>query len=397
MNYELESYFRTIYEIFLIPIFILEGEEKMLSYPEKLPIEMFDEVRNAVRENGSDLLVYSDEQFLSWAYLKMKNTDQQLLIGPLFSTYPDDDYVRTFMKKHNISEDKFNLLREIFDSYKPSLNLQLFSVIRLIHMDINHEYLNDEQLYASSIGNVPETHNYKTDDISRILIKKNRQTHKGTFNYEQNILHYIETGNKEMLHKLSLPYENDVPNLTGIPISQLKVFCISIITLISRHCINKGLDVDISLDLCDLYMKGIDRARNFNDLIKTVFSAYDEYSDRLQKNILPENLSPLVEKCVKYINQSVSVPLSAADVAKHAGRSHSYVCAKFTKEMNCSITEYINKTKIIEAENLLAYSDMSIAEISSYLCFTDQSYFNKVFFKYSGTTPSRYRTLNKNR
>ena len=53
--------------------------------------------------------------------------------------------------------------------------------------------------------------------------------------------------------------------------------------------------------------------------------------------------------------------------------------------------KFLYRKKLEEARSLLHYSDRSISEISEYLCFSSQSYFQNVFKKKYGMTPIRYR------
>ena len=56
-----------------------------------------------------------------------------------------------------------------------------------------------------------------------------------------------------------------------------------------------------------------------------------------------------------------------------------------------NIGAFITQSKLREAQSLLKYSDMTIAEISNYLCFSSQSYFQNVFKNECGITPAKYR------
>ncbi|MDD4156395.1 MAG: AraC family transcriptional regulator [Candidatus Cloacimonetes bacterium] len=56
-----------------------------------------------------------------------------------------------------------------------------------------------------------------------------------------------------------------------------------------------------------------------------------------------------------------------------------------------SITEFIIQCKIRDAKRLLRYSEKTLCEISNYLCFSSQSYFQTVFKKDTSLTPSKYR------
>ena len=52
---------------------------------------------------------------------------------------------------------------------------------------------------------------------------------------------------------------------------------------------------------------------------------------------------------------------------------------------------WIDEYVILEAKNLIKYSDMSIQEISYALNFPNQSFFGKYFKKHAGISPKRYR------
>ena len=64
---------------------------------------------------------------------------------------------------------------------------------------------------------------------------------------------------------------------------------------------------------------------------------------------------------------------------------------RFKEELGIHIGAFITRCKLEEAKSLLTYSDKSLSEISNYLCFSSQSYFQNVFKKKFGITPLQYR------
>jgi len=68
-----------------------------------------------------------------------------------------------------------------------------------------------------------------------------------------------------------------------------------------------------------------------------------------------------------------------------------YMTSLIRKASGRSAMEWINDFVIMEAKNLLRYSDMSIQEISEYLNFSNQSFFAQYFKRLSGCSPSDYR------
>lgn len=59
--------------------------------------------------------------------------------------------------------------------------------------------------------------------------------------------------------------------------------------------------------------------------------------------------------------------------------------------MEKSVTEIIEIRKLIEAKNLLTYSDKTISEIGFELGYNEKAYFTTVFKKRTGQTPSEFR------
>ena len=82
---------------------------------------------------------------------------------------------------------------------------------------------------------------------------------------------------------------------------------------------------------------------------------------------------------------------SIESAAAFVHRSPSYLMKHFKSELGVHMGAYITRCKLEEAQSLLAYSDKTLAEISSYLCFSSQSYFQNVFKKQYGVTPLAYR------
>ena len=67
----------------------------------------------------------------------------------------------------------------------------------------------------------------------------------------------------------------------------------------------------------------------------------------------------------------------------------------FKKYMHCTITQYVNKTKLQYAKELLANTDMSLTEITNELHFESASHFHSLFKKHFNMTPAEYRRLNR--
>ena len=152
-----------------------------------------------------------------------------------------------------------------------------------------------------------------------------------------------------------------------------------------------GMDVEETYQLIDAYTRECERLKSVDAIRNLQFNMLIDFAARVAAGQLPDNISPLVYSCVQFISSRVNEPISLMDVVAFSGISRAGLCGRFKKETGYSIGEYIIMCRIREAKDLLRYTDKSIAEISSYLCFSSQSYFQSLFKKEAGLTPYQYR------
>lgn len=88
---------------------------------------------------------------------------------------------------------------------------------------------------------------------------------------------------------------------------------------------------------------------------------------------------------------------SSLDVlAKRFYVSKCYMSRIFKEVTGFTVNEYINIHRIQKAQELLISSEYNITEVSELVGYESITYFEKVFRKYTETTPLKYRKKNKN-
>ncbi|MCL1988553.1 MAG: AraC family transcriptional regulator [Firmicutes bacterium] len=83
--------------------------------------------------------------------------------------------------------------------------------------------------------------------------------------------------------------------------------------------------------------------------------------------------------------------IAIAEIAKEFSYNQNYLSWAFKKYVGISLTNYITRTKINFAKELLLSCKDSIKVIADKVGFKDEKYFMKVFKKMEGISPSRYR------
>ena len=102
--------------------------------------------------------------------------------------------------------------------------------------------------------------------------------------------------------------------------------------------------------------------------------------------------SPLIIRAKKIIRQGGEKSLSLPQMAKILNVSTFYFCKKFKKATGLTFTDYLSRTRIERAKNLLLNPNVRISEVGYEAGFTSITHFNRVFKRITGHSPSAYRT-----
>ncbi|MDY3928404.1 MAG: AraC family transcriptional regulator [Clostridia bacterium] len=102
-----------------------------------------------------------------------------------------------------------------------------------------------------------------------------------------------------------------------------------------------------------------------------------------------------VAKIIKYINENLSRTVTLRDVSEYVHLSKEYTAYIFKKEMNKTVTEYINERKMLLAKDMIKTGKMSLIDVSENLGYENYSYFSRVFKKYFNTSPIKLYKLAK--
>lgn len=178
------------------------------------------------------------------------------------------------------------------------------------------------------------------------------------------------------------------------PMRSLKNLLITSATLLTRAAIDGGMDTEIAYTLSDSYIQLIEEFNTVNDLNNLRITMSCDFADRVS-NLKYINYPKTITHCISYIHKNIYNSISLESICNHLNFNSSYISRYFRKEVGVTISEFILKEKVEEAKRLLLSSDYSILEISVLLNFNDQSYFTKIFKRFTKTTPKKYRDTNK--
>ncbi|MBN1497574.1 MAG: helix-turn-helix domain-containing protein [Spirochaetes bacterium] len=108
------------------------------------------------------------------------------------------------------------------------------------------------------------------------------------------------------------------------------------------------------------------------------------------------NLRSRILNVVEYINENYTARLSRSFLADQADVHPDSLSRLFKKYTGKKLGDYINELRMREAADKLIRDEENVMKIASSVGFDSIRTFNRLFPRYMGTTPERYRRDNRN-
>lgn len=109
---------------------------------------------------------------------------------------------------------------------------------------------------------------------------------------------------------------------------------------------------------------------------------------------LPEKTSRM-SQMINYIHMHYDEEISIESLAQMFFISPYYLCREFKKYTNRTIVQYVNITRVMNAQRMFMETDRNVTEVSKTTGFSNITHFNRVFKGVTGMTPSGYRKSNR--
>ena len=153
-----------------------------------------------------------------------------------------------------------------------------------------------------------------------------------------------------------------------------------------------GKDVLLSFEKAKVYSKD----EYLSQL--TLLGAFALQLADLANNILAkpsQSLGGIVNVTKQYIHEKLSEKISLDELANNANVTNSYLCKQFKKSTGLTVVEYINRHRIELAKELLTSRNVRVIEIAYETGFQSLSQFNRSFQRYTGQSPTEFKTQTK--
>lgn len=332
---------------------------------------------------------------LEYGHVRIEGRGIDLFLGPVFTAPVTEKLLQEYFEETKTPPAYQEAAAELIYGIPINSHARFVRLLLLLHLVLNGKearvedfYAEDEQSEASRGLRLTET----------AVEAKENESLRSSYEFEQQLYNLIRQGDPARLKRFleqtrSFPSEG---KLAHTPLRQAKN---TLIGLASKVCVLAavpgGLDAERAYQLSDLYTLECEQMQSIEEVHRLQYVMLMDFCTRCGAAKVPKGVSTEIYRCMTYIQSHTNMPLGLDDVAAEIGRSSSYLMRRFKAELGMSVGEYITKCKLEEACDLLTYGERSLAEISAYLGYSSQSYFQNVFKKQFGLTPMQYRKQNR--
>jgi len=229
----------------------------------------------------------------------------------------------------------------------------------------------------------------------RLVNEENSGQRRILYDKEIGFYELVASGNTEILAERLKHFGSDQKfgKLSEDGLRNAKYHAVILVSMISRFCIEAGMDIATAYNLSDIYIEIIDSLTTAEEIRENSKRVAMDYCRKMQSCLKSSAMSRNVVSSIDYIRTHINGKLTVEDVAEAMNLNPSYLSKLFKKEMGITISQYIRDQKIAIACNMLRHLDDSSLTISNYLGFSSQSHFIQVFKKCIGIPPEEYRKL----
>ena len=183
--------------------------------------------------------------------------------------------------------------------------------------------------------------------------------------------------------------------LSEDPLRNIVYHLVASAAVISRLCIDEGMDMNTAYTLSDIYINKADEAKTVDQVMDLIAEMQIDYATRMSEIRSEGIVSIHVRRAVDHIYNNLNRNLTVSELAEREALNPEYFSRLFARETGKRINDFITDTKIKTAQNMLAHSEYSIMDIALSLGYSSQSAFTTVFKKHTLMTPKKYRDINK--
>lgn len=312
-----------------------------------------------------------------------------ILVGPFLMDAPDSMMLLDLAKRYSLSIEKTLALYESADSVAVITPEKATQISRLLSYTFSHLIpLSAQEMFDNRSKLVQQSRISKSIRMYKSEEDKAGQTYP--YEKEKLLIRKVKERNVQEARRVLNELLGYVMFEGGSNLNIIRSRSIELCSVLSRAAVEGGANTEVALEISNNFLQELNSTRNQEDLCLKLQKTVEFFIESMFVQSTPKN-TEVMKNAIQYITQNYNRPLTLEETAGHVHLNPSYFSTIFKQSCGSSFKEYLNYIRIEESKHLLTETNYSIIDIAVAVGFEDQSYFTKVFKKFTGLTPKCFR------
>lgn len=357
-----------------------------------LQIDNYNEITSGLQEWDRQLLSFSVTNILE----EILSADPS---GICFCSH-ENEFIMIFFKSAIINEDHLRICENLMSCLEKFLQIPVSigigrEVSQVMH--INASYTNAVRAlqYKFYTGSNSMLNIKDIESISDFDEDKKNMEYMDFLEPISRLTGCLKLGNSESVQQIITKIFDEFMGDKKYPIDYIQNISAELIYTLSRTVFELGEKLDALVENHNDIMEKMYKIKSIYELRDYLISIFLVAANFFSKKYTQKN-DKIVKKIKDIIKQKYMEDISVAGISENIYLTPNYISLIFKQETGETITEYITRTRMEAAKELLSTTDFKILEIAEMVGYDNPHYFSTVFKKYSGTHPAKYRSFTNN-
>lgn len=370
-----------------IPVYIYKHNKLIACFPDQTAFCSPDADVQDYISNFPVFLCYITSENLFMGYIPVEDLDLKILLGPVSPIPYTTVQLSQLAYRKKILPNEQPQFTELYQSIPTHSHVEFIDIVLLFQFGITGNKITRDEFFRYQNENIMDTPRNQ-------YIKEHIDSEIYSFEFRKNdmILQYIEHGDSNAVFDY-LCSQQPLPSASfgETPLSYRKHLCYYSIALFSEAAQRGGLTSSESTEIAASYYKDISTSSTVEKIDFLTGRAALFYASKVASVHLPSDIKSTLINCIQFIRHNVYNHIQVSDIASYIGYSRTHTTRLFKQELGFTPAQLIMRTKLEESKILLKHTDKSLSEISTALCFANQSHFQRNFKSLFKMTPMEYR------
>ena len=332
-----------------------------------------------------------NQDHLYMGYIPIEKPEAQVLIGPVSALPYTPERLALIMHRKRVAPEDRESARQLYQSIPNHTHVEFIDILLLFQFAATGRCITRDDFFRYQGEKNPDQSrdSFLQDQLYSEVDPEERYRN-------DEVLRFIEAGYSDAVFQyLCNPPPLPAASFGTTPLIYQKHVGYYSVGMFSAAAQRGGLPALESMEIAAAYFKDISAASSIEKVDQIIGHAALFYAGRVFSIRLPSDTNTVLLNCIHFIRQNSYNHIQVCDVAAVIGYSNTHTTRLFKQELGMGPAKFILQTRLEEAKSLLRHTDKSLSEISSALCFYDQSHFQRCFKGAFRITPMEYRQKRK--